>query len=161
MKPEIDVGTRVSAELSDFIEQMTSDPDREEPPTLGDVRAVLERTETGDGDSLHSQAKSCSMLELDELIAEYGEEAPAIDFVGAQASEELSRIIEAAMDDAELAEDPTLGLVREAIANGLAARLIEEGAIDLDDDATVLLEIEELIRRYGEGAVAEVFIRFQ
>ncbi|MGZ5137397.1 MAG: hypothetical protein ACXWCX_06315 [Burkholderiales bacterium] len=41
MKHPIDVETRVSAELSRFIEGLVNDPDREEPPTLKDVQSAL------------------------------------------------------------------------------------------------------------------------
>jgi hypothetical protein len=54
-----------------------------------------------------------------------------------------------------------LGVVWQAVAQGLAARVIGEGTIDLDEDATLLAEIDELIRRSGEDAVAEDFIRFE
>ena len=47
-----------------------------------------------------------------------------------------------------------MGVVRQAVAQGFAARLIGEGTIDLDEDATLLAGIDELIRRSGEDAVA-------
>jgi hypothetical protein len=112
-------------------------------------------------ESLHPQDRISLTAELDDLIEEYGDDAPVIDFVVTKASEALSRVIEAAMDDVSLPEEPTLGAVRRALVQGLAARLIGEGAIDLDDDAGLMAEIDELIRRYGENAVAEDLIRFE
>ena len=164
MRASIDVASRVSPELSELIEKMVNDPDREEPPTLGEVRAALKHS--GGADvvhvaSLHPQDRTSMVVELDELIEEFGEEPPAIDFVAVKASEALSRVIEAATDDASLPEDPTLGRVREAMVNGLTARLVGEGTIDLDEDGTLLEEIDELIRHYGEDAMAEDFIRFE
>ena len=164
MRPPIDVATRVSPDLSLIMEQMVNDPDREEQPTLAQLRAALRESkgeEAMEVESLHPQDRISLTAELDGLIEEYGEDVPVIDFVAAKASEALSRVIEAAMDDVSLPEEPTLGAVRHAVAQGLAARLIGEGTIDLDEDATLVAEIDELIRRYGENAVAEDFIRFE
>jgi hypothetical protein len=101
------------------------------------------------------------LVELDDLIDEFGAEALAADFVSVKASEALSRAIEAAMDDVRLTEEPTLGAVREALTQGLIARLVGDGVIDAEDDAPLLAEIDDLITRYGEDAVAEDFIRFE
>jgi hypothetical protein len=164
MRAPIDVATRVSAQLSDLIEKMVNDPDREQPPTLGEVRVALRDTVgrvAAEAASLHPQDRTSMIVELDELIEEYGEEVPAIDFVAAKASEALSRIIEAAMDDPSLPEAPTLARVRDAVVSGLTARLVGEGTIEPDEDATLLEEIDELIRRFGADAVAEDFIRFE
>jgi hypothetical protein len=65
------------------------------------------------------------------------------------------------MDDVSLPEEPTLAAVRQALVQGLAARLIGDGTIDLDDDAVLIAEIDELIRRHGENAVAEELIRLE
>jgi hypothetical protein len=163
MRPSIDIATRVSAELSAFIETMVNDPDREDPPTLQDVRAALENSGIGEAEEveMHPQDRTSMLAEIAGLIDEYGGEKLAIEFVAAKASESLSRIIEAAMDDASLPEEPTLGAVREAMASGLTARLVGDGMIDPDEDSTLLEEIDELIRRYGAEAVAETFIRFE
>jgi hypothetical protein len=164
MRPPIDVATRVSPDLSSIMEQMVNDPDREEQPTLGQLRAALRESkgkEAMEVESLHPQDRISLTSELDGLIEEYGEDVPVIDFIATKASEALSRVIEAAMVDVSLPEEPTLGVVRQAVAQGLAARLIGEGTIDLDEDATLLAEIDELIRRSGENAVAEDFIRFE
>ena len=164
MRPPIDVATRVSPELSAVMEQMINDPDREEQPTLAQLGAALRESkgeEAMEVESLHPQDRISLTAELDDLIEEYGDDAPVIDFVVTKASEALSRVIEAAMDDVSLPEEPTLGAVRQALVQGLAARLIGEGAIELDDDAALMAEIDELIRRYGENAVAEDLIRFE
>jgi AcrR family transcriptional regulator len=161
----IDVATRVSAELSQLIERLVNDPDREEPPTLEDVRAALLRRKSPspqrETEFLHPQDRTSALGELDGLIEEYGKEAPAADFVAAKASEGLSRVIEAAMGDPSLPDEPTLGGVRAAMVGGLTARLVGEGAIDPDDDGVLLAEIDELIRRYGAGVPAEPLVRFE
>lgn len=164
MRHPIDVATRVSPELSSIMELMVNDPDREEQATLGELRATLRESKGEDAmelEALHPQDRISLTVELDALIDEYGEDGTVADFVNAKASETLSRVIEAAMDDVSLPDEPTLSAVREAVAQGLAARLIGEGTIDADDDSTLLAEIDELIRRYGEDALAEDFIRFE
>ncbi len=164
MRASIDVATRVSPQLSDLIEKMVNDPDREQSPTLGQVRDSMQDTigpVAAQVASLHPQDRTSLTVELDELIEEYGEEAPAIDFVAAKASEALSRVIEAAMDDPSLPEEPTLEAVREAMFNGLTARLIGHGTLEPDEDATLLEEIDVLIQRYGQDAIAEDFMRFE
>jgi hypothetical protein len=163
MRAPIDVANRVSPELSAAVETIVNNPDLEEAPTLGDVRAIL--THAGSDAQqlalLHPQERGALLVELDDLIEEFGEEALASDFVGVKASEALSRVIEAAMDDVRLTEEPTLGAVREAMSGGLIARLVGDGVIDADDDAALLAEIDDLIARHGEDAIAEDLIRLE
>jgi hypothetical protein len=163
MRAPIDVASRVSSELSAAMEKIVNDPDRDEPPMLGEVRAALAAvgSDAQQLALLHPQDRTSVLVELDNLIEEFGEDAPATDFVAAKASEALSRVIEAAMDDVSLTEEPTLGAVRGAMASGLIARLVGDGVIDPDDDGTLLAEMDDLIGRYGEDAVAEDLIRFE
>ena len=163
MKLPIDIATRVSAELSAFIERQVNDPDREEPPTLEQARNALLRSGGGDAAeaTMHPQDRNSALAEIDGLIEEYGGDMLAHYFVVAKASEGLSRIIETASGDRTLPRTPTLGRVRQAMVEGLTARLAGDGAIDPDEDATLLAEIDELIRRHGADAVAEHFIRFE
>ena len=161
----IDVATRVSPELSAIIEGLVNDPDREAPPqTLEEVRVALIRRGsdgTRETEFLHPRDEASLLVELDRLIEEYGKEAPAIDFVVVKASEGLSRVIQAAMDNIGRPRAPTLGAVREAMVSGLTARLIGEGTIDEDDEGVLLGEIDEMIRRYGEETPAETLVRFE
>jgi len=161
----VDVATRISPELSETIEALMNDPEREVPPqTLDEVRAALIRRGTAgtrETEFLHPQDEASLLVELDRLIEEYGKEAPAIDFVAVKASEGLSRIIQAAMDDTRFPLAPMLGAIREAMVGGLTARLIGEGAIDEDDEGVLLGEIDEMIRRFGEETLAETLVRFE
>jgi hypothetical protein len=164
LRPPIDVAARVSSELSATIESIVNDPDRERALTLGEVLEILSKRggQTPlSADLLHPQDQTSIIVELNELVSEYGADARAIDFVAGQASEALSRVIEAAMNDPSLPDEPTLSLVRSAIVDGLAAKLVGDGALDADEDTTVLAEIDELIRRSGEDAPAEEFVRFE
>jgi hypothetical protein len=157
----IDVSSRVSPHLSAFMDKLANDPDREEPPTLRDVQAALQRSGGAAQVKLHPQERTTALAEIESLVEEYGEEAPAIDFISAKASEGLSRIIETAMADIRHPRTPTLGAVRQAMVNGFTARLVGDGTIDPDADDTLLAEIDAIIRRFGADAVAEHFIRFE
>ena len=162
MSYPIAVEGRVSAELREVMEELANDPDREEAPTLEDVRAYLEISGQGDpSDELHPLERTSIALEIDELIDEYGEYALAIDFIAATASEDLSRIIEAAMEDPELPDNPSLADVRQAMVGGLTARLIGDGVIEIDDEQTLLAEIDGYIDDYGEDVLAETLIRYE
>jgi hypothetical protein len=164
VKHPVDVETRVSAELSGFIERLVNDPEREEPPTLDGVRAALRELATDEAESaeMHPQERESVQIELDDLIEEYGGDMLAVSFIAAKASEDLSRIIEAASNDPALPDQPTLGAVREAmLVEGLTARLVGDGVIEADEDQTLLAEIDALIERNGPDAIAETFTRFE
>ena len=159
----IDIASRVSPELSTIIEAFVNDPDREEPPTLDEVRAAIDEDNAGvaELEALHPQERTSALAELDDLIEEFGGEMLAADFVVSKASEGLSRIIETAMNDTSLRRRPTLGMVREAMANGLTAQLVGDGTLDPDEDGTLLGEIDGLINHFGADALAEDFVRFE
>jgi len=161
VKASIDVATRVSPQLSAFIDKLVNDPDRENAPTLKEVVAELRRNTSAAEVRMHPQDKASTLAELDSIIEEYGEEMLAIDFVVVKGSEGLSRIIETAMIDVTVPRNPTLSAVRHAMTNGLTARLMGDGAIDADEDGTLLAEIDALIQQFGTDAVAENFIRFE
>ena len=164
MKLPIDVATRVSQELGAVIEAMVDNPEREEPPTLDEVRQVVSAM-ADDADrrdeAMHPQERASVLREIDDLVDEFGGEALAVDFLAVKASEELSRIIEVAMENPLVRHEPTLGAVRDAMANGLMARLVGDGTIEPDQDQTLLAEIDGLVERHGSDAVAEDFVRFE
>jgi hypothetical protein len=164
MKLPIDVATRVSQELGAVIEAMVDNPEREEPPTLDEVRQVVSAM-ADDADrrdeAMHPQERASVLREIDDLVDEFGGEALAVDFLAVKASEELSRIIEVAMENPLVRHEPTLSAVRDAMANGLMARLVGDGTIEPDQDQTLLAEIDGLVERHGPDAVAEDFVRFE
>jgi hypothetical protein len=84
IRPSIDAASRVSPELSTVIETLVNESQREQPPTLEDVRADLQQTGlqwSRNGELLHPQDRTSLLIELDGLIAQYGSEASAVDFV--------------------------------------------------------------------------------
>jgi hypothetical protein len=163
LRHSIDVASRVSPALSRLIDKLL-ERETEAPETLGEVRAVL-RARGGanvrQAEFLHPQDEESLLAELDRLIEEFGPEARAQDFVATRASEGLSRVFEAAMNDPALPRYPTLGAVREAMTSGLTARLVGEGALDEDEEVGLLGEIDELIERHGAGAPVEPLIRLE
>jgi hypothetical protein len=163
LRPSFDVATRVSRALSDVMETLANDPDREEPPTLDAVRAALRARGAPDDSAefMHPQEDATALAEVDRLIEEYGGDALALDFVVSKASEGLSRVIQAALDDVSLPRSPTLGAVREAMLHGFTARLVGEGKLDEEDEGVLLEEVAELALRYGADALAETFVRFE
>lgn len=164
MKMPIDVATRVSRELGSVIEAMIDNPERDEPPTLEEVRYVVNQM-ADDADrwdeAMHPQERTSVLREIDDLVDEFGGEAPAVDFLAVKASEELSRIIEVAMENPLVRHEPTLGAVRDAMANGLIARLVGDGTIEPDQDQTLLAEIDDLVQLHGPDVLAEDFVRFE
>lgn len=161
----IDVATRVSPNLSALIENRINRSEPGQIVTLETMREFLTGllsdafTET---EQLHHFDVNESLLdELNALIEEYGEIAAAIDFIQKVASEPLSRVIEAAINQRSLDAPPTLESVREAMISGLTARLVGEGALEEDEDDNLIAEIDALISRYGSDALAEEFIRYE
>lgn len=161
----VDVSTFVSPELSAFIEWRTNDPDIEQPLSLGQVRDFLADMLSPafkESEQLHHFDLSNSVLdELDTLIEEFGPSALATEFSQSRASEALSRVIEAVMDDENRENPPTLTSIRDAMADGLVARLIGEGSLDEDEDEALEAEIEALIGRYGSDMLAEEILRYE
>lgn len=162
----IDIATRVSPNLAALIESRVSDPDTEQPVTLAAVRTFLVGLLPGsliETERLHHFDLDDSLLdEIDALVEEFGSDALAIDFARSVATEPLSRVIEAVVNDENRENPPTLETVKESIASGgLTARLVGEGVLEEDEDDSLLVEIEALIRRYGADALAEEFMRYE
>jgi len=56
---------------------------------------------------------------------------------------------------------PTLATVRDALLNGLGARLVGDGDLEDDEDDTLLSEIDALIEQLGEDTLAEELLRYE
>jgi len=109
----------------------------------------------------HFDVSESPLDELDALIEEFGASALAVDFVQASASEQLSRVIEAMVNDENRENPPTLSAVRDALMTGLGARLVGDGVLEDDEDDTLMSEIEALIEHFGADAPAEELLRYE
>jgi hypothetical protein len=164
MNRSVDVSTRVSGALSTVIEAVLNAVEDEEAVTLAMVRFSVERglvSAMTDSGRLPVGTEYALATELATLIEEYGEDTLALDFESVEASEPLSRVIQAELDGYDEPGVPTLGSVHESMLRGLTARLIGEGAVDPDDEQTLLAEIEALVARFGEDAPAEHYLRYE
>ena len=160
----IDVSSRASPQLSALLSSRINNPECEQPVTLMAVRRFLADLLPADfkeTERLHHFDVSESLLdELDALIEEFGATALAVDFAQVSASEPLSRAIEWVINDENRENPPTLAVIRDALIDGLGARLVGDGVMDEDEDDTLLSEIEALIDRYGTDTLAEDFLRY-
>jgi|ERR1035437_118738 hypothetical protein len=161
----IDIASRVSPELTSLIETIINQLDTDEPVTLASIRSFITNelpAEINETEQMHHFDTGESLIdELDALIEEFGESAAAVDFIYAFASEQLSRVIEEVVSDENRENPATLEVVKEAIVNGLAGRLVGEGILDEDEDDVLMPEIENLIDRFGADATAEDFLRYE
>ena len=161
----IDIANRVSPRLSALLRSRVNNPACEQPVSLMAVRrflADLLPEDFKEAEQLHHFDVSESPLdELDALIEEFGATALAIDFVQASASEPLSRVIEAVVNDENRENPPTLDVIRDALLAGLGARLVGDGVLEEDEDDTLLSEIEALIEHSGPDTLAETFLRYE
>lgn len=161
----IDVASRVSPHLSALLNSRINNPECEQPVTLMAVRRFLGDLLPADfkeAERMHHFDVSESLLdELDALIEEFGATALAVDFAQVNASEALSRAIESVVNDENRENPPTLATIRDALLAGLGARLVGDGALEDDEDDTLLPEIESLIERFGPDMLAEEFLRYE
>lgn len=164
MRNVIEVDGRVSQELSTVIELIAGDPDLEEEVTLGFVRDKLRQTLAGfaEAERIHLFGDEDTLCaEIDGLIEEYGDDIMAADLAVVKASEDLSVIIEALLDETDEEMALTLEEVRGAMADGLMASLVGDGLVEPDDEQTLQAEIEALVERLGGDTLAETVLRFE
>jgi uncharacterized protein (DUF2267 family) len=83
---------------------------------------------------------------------------PPID-VAAHVSAELSVIIEALVDDPDREQPPTLADVQVALKNS-SGWSPPGDVLHPQDRTSVVIELDELIRRHGENEMMETLIRF-
>lgn len=165
IRNSINPAARVSSKLSTLIEDRVNDPDAEQPITLIQIHNFminLPPSPVSEIEHMLNSDNTKSILEeLNALIEEYGADALAIDFTQTVASEALSRVIEAVMNDDNRGNPPTLVVVWEAMTAGILPRLVGEGVLDDDEDDFLLAEIESLIEHYGANALAEEFLCYE
>ena len=161
----IDIASRVSSNLSALIEDRVNKSELEQDITLATIRDfvadLLSDAFTETEERHHFDINESLLDELDALIEEFGESALAIDFVKENASEPLSRVIDAVINDRDQENPPTLETVKDAMISGLLASLVGAGVLDEDEDDVLLAEMDALIDRHGADALAEEFIRYE
>ena len=160
-----DVHETVSRDLSAVIEAVIDNHEAsgQAPPTLESVREAI----TGGLPDLlaaegriRPDAQDALFSEVVMLIERYGDEGLAVRFLRPRASVDLSTVIQAAMDVADADQPPTLAVVRDAMLDGLVSRLVGHGELDSDDEQTLFEEIDALIDKHGESALAEELLRY-
>jgi hypothetical protein len=143
----INGGSRPSDELSQALQTILFDADEDEVVTLGEACERLKEMLAEEGADAGRSGDGGQTIygELQALVEEYGEDAPAYEFVALKASDALSGVIEALLEQGD-ADEVTIGRVREAV---------QEAMIDPDAEQTLVAELDVLIDRYGEDALAE------
>lgn len=161
----IDISTRVSPELSELIETLIDQLDTGDDLTLGGVRDFISHgfpDDVEEEEEMHHFDFDESVIdELDELIEQFGESAAAMDFISAFGSEAMSRVIEEVSGDENRDNPPTLEDIRAALLDGIAGRMVGEGALEDDEVDGLMGEIEDMIDRFGPDALAEDFVRYE
>lgn len=161
----IDVSDSVSPQLSAFIEKCVNDSVSEQPVTLVQLRNFMTDSlpdSFNESERMHHFGVGESIFdELDSLIEEYGEDALADDFTKTTASEALSQVIGAMVNDDNRETLPTLADVRENMTTGLLSKLVGDGVLEDDENGSLLAEIESLITRYGANVLAEGFMNYE
>jgi hypothetical protein len=145
---------RASEELAEALEAALAGADVDEVVTLGAVRDRLKEmlAEQGGEASGRSEGAQSVYAELQALVEEFGEDVPARDFIEMKASENLAGLIEELLTTAEDEDGITIGLVREAV---------KEASIDPDAEHALVAELDALIERYGEHALAEEVLPYE
>jgi len=162
MTVPLDVYEEVSQELSTIMESVLDHHDSDQPVTLDSVREAMHGnlvTHLVTADRIHPDEEESLSAEIDALIEQFGEDAVAVRFARPRASEDLTTVIEAEMEKRDPDQPPTLEVIREAMHAGLVANLIGRGDIADDEEQTLYAEIEGLIERHGQDAIAERFVR--
>lgn len=160
-----DTQETVSRELSIVIQAVIDNYEAQGhgPATLGSVRAAMNGGMVQsliDEGRVKAEDEPGLLAEMGSLIESYGEGPLADRFTRPRASEDLSTVIEALLDQTDEGPPPTLAGVRDAMNGGLLAKLVGHGELDSDDEQTLIEEIEELIEIHGPGALAEELLRF-
>jgi hypothetical protein len=81
--------------------------------------------------------------------------------VAAHVSAELSAIIDGLINDPDVEEPVTLGVVRRSVAGSLLGGMEEVEQLHSDARQTLLAEIDDLIERFGADALAEHLLRYE
>jgi hypothetical protein len=154
-----DLADQASPALTQVLQRVLDDPERDEAATLATVREAVSRglvdamIRRGE---LNEAERDTLPEELDELIEEYGEEVAAVHLLRFRASGPMSSLIrQLAARRADPEYPVTLGDVRAEIEAGLAAELVGEGLLDPEAEDALGPEADRLIHMHGQEALAE------
>ena len=162
MDVDCELSNTTSHELALAIQQEMNNQDHPQPPTLG---SMLESMRSGLYEELVQQRRIAAdreqsiLGELECLVENYGEEALAEDFVDYSATDNLSAVVHALISSLATDQPPTLTTLHNAISNGLCTQLVASGEIEMDDEHSLITEVNELIQLHGEDTPAELFLR--
>lgn len=151
-----------SRELALAIQQEMVNEEHPQPPTLGSLLASMRQglyEELVVNQRIDAELEQSIIDELATLVESYGDEALAEDFVEYSATDTLASAMTVMLNNLDPDQPPTLVTLRSAILNGLATRLVASGEVDLDDEPSLLAEVEDLIKLHGEDTPAELFLR--
>ncbi|MBU1692146.1 MAG: hypothetical protein KJ958_01095 [Gammaproteobacteria bacterium] len=82
---------------------------------------------------------------------------PFID-IASNVSDGLSQILEAAVNDPDAEEAPTLGSVREIVSRTTDGEQFEADRLHFDQNRSLIEEIDDLIEQFGDDASAIDFV---
>ncbi len=151
-----------SHELALAIQQEMNNEEHPQPPTLGSMLASMQQglyEELVQSRRIDSDREQSIIAELESLIEDYGADALAEDFVDYSATENLAAAAHALLNSLATDQPPTLTTLRNAITGGLCTQLVASGEIELDDEHSLITEVDELIQLHGEDTPAELFLR--
>lgn len=160
-----DIHETVSRELSTVMEAVIDNYEFQGhgPATLKSVREAMSGgmlARLAEEGRVRLEDDTSLLSEVRALIEAYGDDVHAVRFTRPRASEDLSTVIEALLDETDVGYPPTLSTVRDAMRQGFLAKLVGHGQLDGDDEQTLVEEVDELIGRYGVGALAENYLRY-
>lgn len=154
-----DVYEETSEAMSAFIRKVLDDRRISQPATLAQVRnGIMKGMSAADAplnrfsDDTHQELRD----EIDYLIEQHGDDSFAVHFMKPRASQALTQLIDAGVDRSG---EITLAQLFDEMENGLLAELAAHGEIDVDDEQTVIAELQALIEAHGPDAIAEEFAR--
>ncbi len=159
MSQMFDVYEQTSEALSAVIHKVLDDRRIGQPATLAQVRKEIMKgikTATAPLNRFSNDKLEELRDEIDYLIEQHDEDSLAVYFMKPRASQALTVLIDACVDNLG---EPSLAQLLDEMENGLLRELTAHGEIDVDDEQNVIAELQALIDEHGPDAIAEEFAR--
>lgn len=159
MTQMFDVYEETSEALSAVIQKVLNDRRITQPATLASVRNEIRKgikTETIPLNRFADDQVQELRDEIEYLIEQHGDDSLAEHFMKPRASQALTALIDACVDSFG---ETSLAQVFEEMERGLLAQLIAQGELDVDDEQTVIAELQSMIDHHGPDAIAEELAR--